>query len=128
MSRNRPWVVLGTATGLLLTSTSLLAHHSGALYDRDRTVNLTGIVTQYEFTNPHTRIFIDVKTPEGSIEKWVAESAPPQRLFRSGWRTDSLKPGDQVTVSGSPMKDGSKFLTIRKLTAPGGKELTQGAE
>ncbi len=128
MNRDSRWVILGTAVGLLLTSNSLLAHHSGALYDGDRTVSLTGIVTKYEFANPHTRIYIDVKTSEGIVEKWVAESAPPQRLFRAGWRTDSLKPGDQVTVSGSPMKDGTKALSVRKLTAPGGKELTQGAQ
>jgi len=128
MNRDSRWVILGTAVGLLLTSNSLLAHHSGSLYDTDRTVSLTGIVTKYEFANPHTRIYIDVTTFEGIIEKWVAESAPPQRLFRAGWRTDSLKPGDQVTVSGSPMRDGTKSLSVRKLTAPGGKELTQGAQ
>ena len=89
---------------------------------------MTGTVTQYEFANPHTRIHFEVKDEQGNVVKWVAESAPPQRLYRAGWRTDSLKPGDQITVSGFPMKDGSKFITVRRLVGPTGKVLTEGAE
>ena len=127
MNSNRWFIATGILLGFM-ASTSLFAHHAGSLYDRDHNITVAGTVTKYEFTNPHTRIFFDVKDEGGNIVKWCAESAPPQRLYRSGWRTDSLKPGDQITVTGFPMKDGSKFITVRKLVAPGGKELTEGAE
>ena len=120
--------VVGAAVALLLVSATAWAHHAGSLYDRDHNVTVTGTVTQYEFANPHTRIHFEVKDEQGNVVKWVAESAPPQRLYRAGWRTDSLKPGDQITVSGFPMKDGSKFITVRRLVGPTGKVLTEGAE
>src|SRR6266404_7935847 len=95
---------------LLAAAVPALAHHAGSLYDRDHNISVTGTVTKYEFMNPHTRITFEAKDDQGNIVKWVAESAPPQRLYRSGWRTDSLKPGDVITVTGFPMKDGSKYL------------------
>jgi hypothetical protein len=129
MKKNRLRCLLCGLVGLLMVSSSLLAHHAGSLlYDRDHPVTLIGIVTQFEFVNPHTRIHFDVKNAEGVIEKWVAESAPPQRLFRAGWKADSLKPGDQITVIGFPMKDTSKFMALRSLTGPDGKVLSQGNE
>jgi hypothetical protein len=126
VKRNKLLVTLGGAIGLLVFSSSLLAHHGTANYDRDHPVTLTGVVTDYEFVNPHVRIRLDVKTVQGDIEKWVAEAAPPQRMFRAGWRTDSVKMGDQITVSGFPMKDGTKLLGLQQLTTPTGTVLTPG--
>ena len=125
---HRRRVFLSILAGLVAMSASLMAHHAGSLYDRDHPVTIVGEVVSYEFINPHTRITIDVKDAQGNIVKWVAESAPPQRLYRAGWKTDTLKKGDKVTVVGSPMKDGSKFLSVRTLTGPDGKVLKQGAE
>ena len=107
-------------------STALLAHHGTAGYDREHPITLTGVVTEYAFLNPHALIHLDVRAADGTIEKWVAEAAPPQRLFRGGWKTNSFKPGDKITLTGSPMKDGTKLIGISKVTTAEGKELGQG--
>jgi hypothetical protein len=83
-------------------------------------------VTEYKLVNPHTEIHFDVKDAQGNTTSWVALSGPPQRLYRSGWRSDTLKPGDQVTVTGAPLKDGRKFMGVQKVIGPSGKVL--GAE
>jgi hypothetical protein len=128
MNRNRLRDICCGVLGLLMVSSSLLAHHAGAaLYDTEHPITLIGVVTEYDFVNPHTHIHFDVKNAEGVIEKWVAESAPPQRLFRAGWTRDSLKPGDQITVTGFAMKDSTKNISIKSLTGPDGKVLSQGA-
>jgi hypothetical protein len=62
------------------------------------------------------------------VEKWVALSGPPQRLYRAGWRADTLKPGDQITITGAPSKDGRKYMGVKKMIAPSGQVLTEGAE
>lgn len=113
---------------ILAVSAPLLAHHAGSLYDRDHPVTVTGTVATYQFVNPHARIQIETKNAQGETVVWTAESGPPQRLYRSGWNGNSLKRGDQVTVTGWPAKDGTKFMSIRKLVAPSGQTLTEGAE
>jgi uncharacterized protein DUF6152 len=128
MKRNWLSVILAGAVALLVPSRSLSAHHGGASYDREHPITVTGVVTEFQFINPHSRILIDVKNTQGAIEKWAVESGPPERLFRAGWRTDSLKPGDQVTVNGFPAKDGSKVLGLRQLTTSNGTVLTPGNE
>jgi hypothetical protein len=127
-----PWLGFRAIVGLLVISNLLLAHHSPTLYDTEHIITLTGIVTQYEFVNPHARIHFNARISEVNadvkIEMWVAESASPLRLYRAGWRNDTLKSGDQITVTGSPMKNRAKFLAVRTLTGPDGKILTQGVE
>ena len=85
---------------------SLSAHHSNLGYDRDHPITLTGTVTKYVFTAPHTRISFDVKGANGVVTNWTIEAGPPHRMFKSGWTRDSLKPGDIITVTGGPSKDG----------------------
>jgi uncharacterized protein DUF6152 len=121
-------IVLTVAVGCLLTAAPIFAHHAGSFYDRNHPVSLTGTVTEFEFTNPHVRIHFDVKDENGVVTNWVAESAPPQRIYRAGWNRNSLKPGDTITVDGLPSKDGKKWLSIQKLVSSGGKVLTAGAE
>jgi hypothetical protein len=119
---------MAIAASALLVSSPLFAHHAAALYDRDHPITLKGNVTEYLFTNPHVQIHFDVKDENGNVVNWDAESAPPQRLYRAGWNTKTLKPGDEITVTGAPFKDGRKQLSVQKLTTPSGKELHDGAE
>ena len=91
----------------------------------DRT--MTGTVTEYAFTNPHVQIHIDVTNESGEVEKWVAETASPQRLFGFGWNAKTLKVGDKVTVTGAPLKDGHKIITIIKLVGGNAPVLTEGS-
>ena len=81
-----------------------------------------GTVTEMTFTNPHILIYWDV-TKDGATEKWSGWLTAPTKLARAGWTKTTLKAGDVIEVSGTPHKGGSHILQIRKLIAPGGKEL-----
>jgi hypothetical protein len=120
--------IVAAAAAFLTIPMPSSAHHAAALYDRDHPVTLKGTVTEYLFVNPHVQIHFEATDESGNVLKWVAESAPPQRLYRAGWNTKSMKPGDPIIVIGFPMKDGRKILSVKKLTTPSGQELTDGAE
>lgn len=104
------------------------AHHSSSVYDRENHITLHGVVTEYLFASPHVRIYFETKNKDGHLEKWTALSAPPQRLYRSGWSVKSLKAGDKITVTGAPRKDGTHILSVRRLVGPTGLVLNEGAE
>ena len=119
--------VLAAGVALLLVSAPLFAHHGGAQYDTKHAVTVTGMVTEFLFTNPHVQIHFDVKDETGNVEKWVAETASPQRLFSIGWNAKTLKAGDKITVTGAQLKDGQKIVSIIKLVGGNAPVLTQGA-
>jgi len=111
--------VMAAAAALLLGTLPALAHHAAATYDSEHQITLTGVVTDYVLVSPHTQIFFDVNE-KGEVVHWVGLSGPPQRLFRSGWRADSLKKGDKVTITGAPSKDGHKYIGVKKVVGPNG--------
>jgi uncharacterized protein DUF6152 len=122
-------VVLALAVGLVVVVSPLFAHHGLAPYDKDHPVTLTGTVTEFDFVNPHVRVRFEVKDANGGVTTWVAESAPPQKMYRAGWNRLSLKPGDVITVTGYALKDGKKVIAIKKLVpANGGLVLSEGAD
>jgi hypothetical protein len=93
---------------LLVAAMPLLAHHSfAAEYDDKKPVSLKGTVTKVEWANPHIWFYVDVKDAAGKVEHWQCEGGPPNMLVRQGWKKDSLKPGDEVSVEGFRAKDGS---------------------
>jgi hypothetical protein len=111
--------------GLVLSAGRLSAHHSfAAEFDADKKIELTGIVTKVEWTNPHAWVYINVKDPAtGEVTNWGFEMGPPHGLQRRGWRRETLKIGEQVTVSGSLAKNGTKRMNASKvtLTSTGGR-------
>ena len=98
------------------------AHHGGAAFDQNQTITFKGTVTELTFTNPHVLVYWDV-TKDGSTERWSGWLTAPNKLARAGWTKVTLKPGDQIEVTGTPHKGGSHILQIRKLMAPDGKAL-----
>jgi hypothetical protein len=126
MKRNL-FPVLFAGVVLLLVSGPMFAHHGGAQYDTKHPVTITGTVTEYIFTNPHVQIHFDVKDETGNTEKWIAETASPQRLFGFGWNAKTLKAGDKITVTGAQLKDGQKIVTVIKVVGGNAPVLTQGA-
>ena len=108
--QGRQFIRIAVCAGLLSASGSALAHHSNAGFDRDNPITLTGTVTTYLFTNPHTLIGFDVKDEKGAVTHWTLEAGPPHRMYKSGWTRNSLKPGDTITVTGDPSKDGKHWI------------------
>ncbi len=126
--KSKLFPALLAGAGLLIVSGSMFAHHSAAIYDRDHVVTLTGTVTEFVFANPHVEIHFDAKDEKGNLEPWVAESGPPNKLYRAGWTAKTLKPGDQITVTGAPLRDGRKLLSIKKVEGASVPALGIGAE
>jgi len=126
--KNRLLMTVALAGALAVSASSLFAHHGLAPYDKDHPITLTGTVTDFEFTNPHVRVHFDVKEENGTVTNWVAESAPPQKMYRAGWSRISLKPGDAITVTGIVLKDGRKVMSVKKLVAPNAPILSEGAD
>lgn len=100
------------------------AHHATASFDMTSSATVKGTVTGFDWTNPHAYIYLDVKDAKGAMEKWSAEMGSIGMLSRAGWRRDSVKPGDEITVIGNRAKDGRPFLHLTKLVFANGQEMT----
>ena len=110
--------------GLLLSPALVLAHHSfEAEYDANKPITLVGVVTKFEWLNPHARFYLDAEDEHGNVTNWNLELASPNALIRRGWRRDSLKVGDRVTVNASLAKDGSKIANATMVTFPDGHKV-----
>lgn len=119
----------GTAVLLLLSlAGSVSAHHATASFDMTKSMTVKGIVTGFDWTNPHVYIYFDAKDDKGAVEKWSVEMASTGMLSRAGWRRDTVKAGDEITVIGNRAKDGRPFLHLSKLVFASGQELTQNAQ
>ena len=108
---------------LFLISGSAFAHHGAAGYDSNKLTTLKGTVTDFRFQNPHAQIFIDVKDASGKVQNWVLEAVGIATLSRSGWTRTIMKPGDTITVTGNPAKNGSPSMRLTKVVLASGKEL-----
>jgi len=120
--------VVVAGLGLLLCTVPMLAHHSfAAEYDSAKPITLTGTVTKVEWMNPHARFYIDVKDEKGEMNNWELELGSTNGLMRQGWTRNSLKKGDQVTISGSLAKDGSKLANARTVKLADGRQVFAGS-
>jgi hypothetical protein len=117
--RTKLLVLLATA-GVLMAALPLAAHHSfRAQYDESMPITLQGTITKITWNNPHVLMYLNVKDDQGKTAKWQLELASPNGLMSQGWKVDSLKPGDQVSVDGFRARDGSHMANIRKVVLEG---------
>ena len=116
-------LVGGVSAMVLLAAGSATAHHSFAMFDRGKQVTLVGTVVEFQWTNPHAWIEIDVPTEQGGVDKWSVELNSPNNLARQGWKSSTFKPGDRVTVVVYPMKNGQKGGLFVSTTLPNGQVL-----
>ena len=108
-------------------SAPAFAHHSFAMFDADKTVTMTGTVKEFEWTNPHSWLRIMVQDQAtGKPVQWALELGSPVQQQRVGWKPDSVKPGDTVTVTIHPLKDGSRGGGVLSATLPNGSTLGNG--
>jgi hypothetical protein len=124
--KTRTLTIAALAVGFLTVSHPLFAHHGTASYDTSKTVTVKGIVTDFQFVNPHVLLFLDVKDDNGNVQKWQGELTSPNHLERAGWTRTSLKLGDQITISGFPAKSGANSIWISKVLQADGTPLNPG--
>jgi len=117
---------LAVCIGLLALAPVAFAHHGTANYDTGKSVTVKGVVTAFDFVNPHVQIFWEAKDDSGATQKWQGELTSPNRLTRAGWTKSSIKPGDTITISGYPTKSGSTEIWIQKVVTSSGEELPTG--
>ena len=110
------------ACGLSL-SAPLFAHHGNAAYASGKRLTMKGTVTGWIWSNPHCMLKFDVKGDNGQMVHWVAETQAPSIMIPSGWRPLSFKPGDEITITVEPMKDGRPAGRVADVTLPDGTTL-----
>ena len=118
---------LAALVALTLAATAAAAHHSFAPFNLETEKTITGTVKVFEWTNPHTWLWVDVRNEKGGTETWGIEGMSPNYLGRRGWTKDTFKPGDKVSVTVRPMRDGSPGGMFVRATTADGKPLTFAA-
>jgi hypothetical protein len=113
--------------GLLVSPVTALAHHSGAMFESEKTVTLKGTVKEFEYTNPHSWLWVVVTDDKGQETLWGFEAEGPSTLMRAGVKRNSLQPGDVVTVTARPLRDGRPAGAWVSLTKADGTVLTPRA-
>jgi Family of unknown function (DUF6152) len=126
----KPGVFAIVVLALSMVSAALpaLAHHSfAAEYDQKQPITLKGVVTHLDWMNPHVYFYVDVADKDGKLTHWSCEAGNPNALARRGWKKNSLKSGDRITVQGFRAKDGSSTVNARSITLVDGKQVFAGS-
>ncbi len=122
--KNKLLAAILVAAGLFLVSGPALAHHGRSNYDVTSTATVKGVVTEFEWVNPHALIHLDVTGENGNVEKWIAETNSPNTLSRQGWSKNTVKVGDEITLVGHRVKGGGTYINFSKITWPDGRVLS----
>lgn len=105
------------------TAAPVFGHHAWRGYDMKHVTTMTGTVTGFDFGNPHVWMNLDVKNDKGDVEKWSAGGPSPSRMANAGWTKDTLHAGDQITIVGNRIGDGTYKLRLSKVVLGNGREL-----
>jgi hypothetical protein len=128
ISRRTLVLTLLTLSMIAASVGPIAAHHSTVPFDSTKQTTLTGIVKEFDWTNPHTWIWINVPNDKGGMDLWGVEGMSPNYLGRRGWTKNTIKPGEKITIVGRPMKDGSKAAMFMSATLANGKVMTQSGQ
>ena len=110
------------AAALIAVTLEAAAHHSGAMFDDAKEVTVTGVVKEFQYTNPHSWLLVDVTNADGSVTTWGFEAEGPSTLTRAGIRKSDFAPGTKLTITGHPMKDGRPAAAWMNATREDGKQ------
>ena len=125
-------MILRSARSIILALAGLslagpaLAHHSFAMFDHENQRKFTGTVAEFQWTNPHVYIVIDVAGEAAAVDRWTLEGASPAILSRIGWKFNTVKEGDEVTVIVGPLRNGEPGALLKQITLPDGSKLGNG--
>ena len=126
MNTMRSFGIVAAGGAMALSAAApAFAHHSGAMFDAQKTVVVDATVKEFQWTNPHSWVQIVAPDAKGGTSEWGLELGPLVGLQRSGWKPKTLQPGDKVKVSFHPMKDGQPGGSLVSVTFPDGRVLTQ---
>ena len=109
--------ILSAGIGLLSLSLPSLSHHgSNVVYDLTQSITVTGTVSDFQFVNPHTLIMFDVTGEDGTVTEWLAGLSGPSNLASNeGWTRETLKPGDQISITGAPARGGAPSVWVEQV-------------
>ncbi len=107
----RNFMIVALAIVLALLAIPGNAHHSAAMFDTSKEVTLTGVVREFQYTNPHSWLLVDVKNTDGTVATWGFEAEGPSTLLRAGIHRGDLAPGTLITIKGNPHRDGRPAAT-----------------
>lgn len=111
---------------LLATAGAAFAHHSSAMFDGNKVVTLVGEIKEFDWTNPHCAILIDVPDGKGGVAEWSVEGGSPNTMVNHGWRRSILRPGDKVSIDVNPLKNGDHGGRLVRVTLADGTVLSAG--
>jgi hypothetical protein len=120
----RRWVLVGVGVWLILMSHPAVAHHGTAMFEMDHLTTIKGSVVDYQLINPHVQITLKVVQNGGNSVDWMVEAVSMNMMMRAGFRRDSVKAGDIVSVTGHPGKNGRTIILLTKIALPDGRELS----
>jgi len=128
MNSKSSWPAVCKALALggiaLMAVAPVSAHHANSAFDRSQSVTVTGVVKRWQFINPHAGLFIEVTDDSGKVVEWASEFQGTLDLYRNfSWNKDTFKPGDTVTVTGFPARDGSATMGARIVVFADGSEV-----
>ena len=118
----KPRLLVLAIAGLIFAAAPAFAHHGTSEYDSSKSVSIHGTVVELEYVNPHALIVFNVKDENGQVSKWQAELQSPNLLSRRGWSRSTLKPGDDVIITGHPVKNGAHAMAAQKVVFADGRE------
>ena len=119
-------ILLSVLSVAMLLAIPAVAHHSFTMFDQTKQLTITGTVTEFQWTNPHAYIEIDVPDESGAVKHWAIEMGSPSILQQSGWKFSNLKKGDKTTLVINPLKDGRPCGFLNTATLPDGRVLGNG--
>jgi hypothetical protein len=112
-----------SAAFLSLLAVPAMAHHSFSMFDREKTMTLTGVVKQFDWTNPHAWLYVMVMDDAGKAIEYPLEMQGTGQAQKNGWRPDTVKPGDRVTIAMHPLKSGSHGGQLMTVVLPDGRKM-----
>lgn len=121
--KSRSSSLIVATLGMLVAAASAFAHHSSAMFDQTKNIKLEGVVYQYEWGNPHVLVLIDAADGQGGTARYALECSSPNSLSHQGWKVNSFKAGDHVTVEFFPLRDGRPGGMLVTIGLPSGRIL-----